>query len=77
MRPQCGPLVTQITPPASWPGPFISNIQPDSGPPQGRTTVVIAGRNFTGASAVRFGANPATSFVVDSDTQITAVSPPA
>jgi hypothetical protein len=68
--------VTQIPPPTGWLGPFISNIQPDSGPPSGGTTVVITGRNFTGASAVRFGATNAASFVVDSDTQITAVSPP-
>jgi hypothetical protein len=50
----------------------------NSGPAAGGTTVVISGRNFTGATAVvMFGANAATSFVVDSDLQITAISPPA
>jgi hypothetical protein len=38
--------------------------------------VTITGTNFTGATAVRFGAINAASFTVDSDTQITAVSPP-
>jgi hypothetical protein len=41
-----------------------------------RQTVVITGTNFTGATAVRFGAVPATSFTVESATQITAISPP-
>jgi len=38
--------------------------------------VVITRRNFTGATAVMFGAINA-AFTVDSNTQITAVSPPA
>jgi hypothetical protein len=38
--------------------------------------VTITGTTFTGASAVNFGATPAAQFHVDSDTQITAVSPP-
>jgi len=75
--PQCGPEVIQIQPPQSWAGPFITSLDPDHGPAVGGTSVVITGRNFTGATAVMFGANPATSFVVDSDSQITAVSPPA
>jgi hypothetical protein len=75
--PPCGAPVTQIPPPPSWLGPFISNIQPDSGPAAGGTTVTITGRNFTGATAVRFGTNNATSFTVDGDSQITVVSPPA
>ena len=36
-------------------------------------TVVITGTGFSGVSVVRFGATNATSFVVNSDTQITAV----
>jgi len=56
--PPCGAPVTQIPPPPSWLGPFITNIQPDSGPAAGGTSVVI--RNLTGAPAVRFGANAAT-----------------
>jgi hypothetical protein len=58
-------------------GALHSSISPDNGPAAGGTTVTIAGRNFSGATAVMFGSNAATSFVVDSDSQITAVSPPA
>ena len=35
--------------------------------------VVITGTNFTGATAVTFGDMPASSFIIDSDTQISAV----
>lgn len=37
------------------------------------TTVTLTGVGFTGATAVSFGGTPASSFVVGSDTQITAV----
>jgi hypothetical protein len=37
------------------------------------TTVKIAGYKFTGTTAVSFGNTPATSFVVNSDTEITAI----
>jgi hypothetical protein len=47
-----------------------------SGPAAGGTSVVISGRNFTGTTAVMFGANPATSFTVVDDNTITAISPP-
>jgi hypothetical protein len=68
--------VIQIPPPQNWLGPFITGLNPNSGPATGGTSVIITGRHFTGATAVMFGANPATSFTVDSDTQITAISPP-
>lgn len=74
--PPCGPPVKQFLPPASWLGPFIASLDPNTGPAAGGTSVTITGRNFTGATAVMFGANHATSFVVNSDTQIVAVSPP-
>jgi hypothetical protein len=73
--PPCGPVVMQLPPPPSWLGPTIASIVPNSGPAAGGTTVTITGRYFTGATAVRFGANAAI-FTVDSDTQITAISPP-
>ena len=41
----------------------------------GGTSVVINGAGFTGATAVHFGATAATSFTVNSATQITAVAP--
>ncbi|MGI8985059.1 MAG: SBBP repeat-containing protein [Acidimicrobiales bacterium] len=55
--------------------PLVTGTAPRSGPASGETPVVITGRGFTGASAVRFGAVDALSFSVDSPTQITAVSP--
>jgi hypothetical protein len=56
--------------------PTVTALQPSTGPEGGGTTVIITGTGFTGATAVAFGAAPATSFTVDLDTQITAVSPP-
>ncbi|MBF6356046.1 IPT/TIG domain-containing protein [Nocardia higoensis] len=55
--------------------PSVSGISPEEGPTVGGTVVTITGTGFTGASAVSFGATPATSFTVVSDTQITAVAP--
>jgi hypothetical protein len=55
--------------------PTIDAVGPSSGPTAGSTSVVITGTNFTGATAVTFGTTNATSFTVDSPTQITAVSP--
>jgi hypothetical protein len=52
-------------------------VSPPSGPVSGNTSVVIAGHDFTGAEAVRFGKAPATGFTVNSDNAITAVSPPS
>ncbi|WP_330228880.1 IPT/TIG domain-containing protein [Nocardia sp. NBC_00508] len=57
------------------PAPTLAAIVPDSGPETGGTTVTLNGTNFTGATAVHFGATPAISFTVVSDTEITAVAP--
>jgi hypothetical protein len=57
------------------PAPSVTSISPTSGPTAGGTAVVITGTNFAGAGQVDFGTLPAASFVVDSGTQITAVSP--
>jgi hypothetical protein len=56
--------------------PTITGINPASGPVAGGTSVTITGSLFTGATAVKFGANNASAFTVNSDTQITATSPP-
>ncbi len=51
--------------------PSIISFTPTIG--ENGTAVTITGTNFTGATAVRFGAVPASSFVVNSPTSITAV----
>ena len=61
---------------SSSPPPQAAGVQPPSGPVQGGTRVVLTGSGFTGATAVHFGSNPASDFTANSDTQITAVSPP-
>ena len=55
--------------------PVIFAVSPASGSIDGGTSVTITGENLTGATAVTFGATAATSFTVDSDTQISAVTP--
>ncbi len=55
--------------------PTVSGISPSAGPLIGGTLVTIAGAGFTGATAVDFGASPATNVMVVSDTTLTAVSP--
>ena len=66
-----GDLFTFTVPAA----PTVSVVFPNSGSTAGGTTVRLTGVALTGATAVDFGATAATSFSVDSDTQITAVSP--
>jgi hypothetical protein len=55
--------------------PSITSVSPARGPIAGGTTVVITGTGFTGATAVNFGSTPATSYTVNSPTQITATLP--
>ena len=55
--------------------PAVTGINPSSGPEAGGTTVMITGSRFTGATDVRFGSTSVATLSVDSDTQITAVSP--
>lgn len=57
------------------PLPAISALSPATGVNTGGAVVTITGTNFTGATAVTLGSLAATSFVVDSDTQIRAVVP--
>ena len=56
--------------------PTVSALSPDSGSPAGDIEVTLTGTNFIGASAVEFGSTPATSYTVDSSTEITASAPP-
>ncbi|MRH89329.1 hypothetical protein GFY24_18055 [Nocardia sp. SYP-A9097] len=79
-----GPVQVTVTTPAGVSNgfsytylavPALSSINPGQGSTAGGTTVTLTGSGLTGATAVDFGTAPATSFTVDSDTQITAVSP--
>jgi hypothetical protein len=67
------PMTTFTALPA---GPVITSLTPANGLATGGTNVVIAGDRFTDANAVTFGGVGAASYVVNSDEQITAVSPP-
>jgi len=55
--------------------PTITGISPNTGSTAGGTTVVITGTNLSGVGSVDFGPTPAASITVDSNTQITVVSP--
>lgn len=50
-------------------------MSPNSGSVVGRTEVTTTGTDFNAASAVKFGDNPAATYQVDSETQITATAP--
>jgi hypothetical protein len=55
--------------------PTVTGVNPKFGFTAGGTGVTITGSGFTIATSVQFGANPAASFTVVSDSQITAISP--
>lgn len=61
-------------PPATF--PKVSSISPHSGPKEGGTVVTIMGTGLGNVNSVKFGTADAASFTVNSDTSITAVSPP-
>jgi len=71
----CAGVITAKLTPYLPPAPAITAFTPQSGDTAGGTIVVITGSGFTGATEVDFGLNPAVVFNVDSDTQITAMSP--
>jgi len=56
--------------------PTITSVAPNAGPASGGTSVVITGTNFFGSPGVLFGAAPAPVVVVNSPTQLTAITPP-
>lgn len=57
------------------PAPEVTLVTPFSGSVTGGAVVTITGKDFNGASSVKFGSLPAASFTVDSDTEITATTP--
>jgi IPT/TIG domain len=59
------------------PPPEVGGLSPARGPIGGGSQVVISGHDLEGATAVSFGGVAASGFSVESEAQITAVSPPA
>ena len=57
-------------------GPIVDSINPDNGPTTGAAIVVITGKNFAAPLSITFGGIAATSFNINSATQITVLSPP-
>ena len=57
------------------PHPIVLRVSPASGTPAGGDIVTITGSGFTGATGVNFGSTSATTFQVNSDSQITVTSP--
>jgi hypothetical protein len=55
--------------------PVVTAISPQNGPAAGGTTVTIAGYGFTGMTGVQFGSAAVASPTLNSDDEITAVSP--
>jgi hypothetical protein len=55
--------------------PDVSSVAPASGGAAGGTAVTIVGKYLDGATGVSFGSTPASSFSVDSPSQITAIAP--
>ena len=55
--------------------PTVTSISPGFGPLAGATSVAIAGTDFTGTTAVKFGTTAATTYTVNSATSITVVAP--
>lgn len=56
--------------------PTVSSISPNNGPTAGGTKVTITGTNFLAGALVLFGTASASSVIVNSPTQIQAVTPP-
>ena len=68
-------LRATVTCTAAAAAPTVTSLSPDTGPADGGGSIVITGTDFTGATAVRFGAMDASSFTVNSATRITAIAP--
>jgi hypothetical protein len=68
-------IVVTLTDQLCIPIPTVTGVVPISGNSTGGTTVSISGTGFTFATGVKFGANAATSFTINSDSSITATAP--
>src|SRR5262249_49852162 len=58
------------------PLPTLTGVSQSSGSTGGGTVVTLTGTGFTNVTSVLFGSFASSNFVVNSDTQITAVAPP-
>jgi hypothetical protein len=56
--------------------PTVGSVFPNIGENAGGTSVTITGTNLTAATAVKFGISAATTYSINSATQISATSPP-
>src|SRR5438093_2439533 len=57
--------------------PTVTNVSPNTGSTTGGDTVTITGTNFNNSGlVVRFGSTPAAAATINSDTQISATTPP-
>ena len=72
----CSSVITTKLRPFMPPAPTVSALVPATGSTAGGDTVTITGSAFTGATDVSFGVTSAAAMTVNSDTQITAISPP-
>ncbi len=72
--PPVGPITVLDEPITTGAIPQVSSVSPTSGPVAGGTQITITGSGFTGAVAVNIGNGQAT-YVINSDTQITATVP--
>lgn len=68
------PTETPTTTPPTLVAPLVTAVSPTSGSALGGDSVIITGSGFTGATGVDFGGVSA-QMTVDSDAEITAVSP--
>jgi hypothetical protein len=74
-------LIKRLSDVIFTPGPStsplsVSSMTPLQGPAAGGTAVTIVGNGLSATDTIRFGTVAATSFHVDGDGQVTAVSPP-
>lgn len=68
-------LEIEIGSPPPTTAPTLTGLTPNSGPTTGGTSVTLTGTNLSGATSVTFGGTAATSYTVNSATQITATAP--
>ena len=74
-KPSARDSIIALSVSCSAPAPTIMGLSQAAGPTAGGNTVNITGSGFTGASAVKFGAQDAMGYVVVNDTQIAATAP--